>query len=491
MKRVVLFYPEIIKGWQARPRVGIPLSLLSLVAPARKAGYDVRLIDQRVEPRWEAELLDALKQGPLCVGISSMTGPQLRHALAASALVKRHSSAPVVWGGPHPSLMPEQTVGHELVDVVVEGEGEETLPELLQALEGTRPMGTVKGIWYKDGGRPVKTAPRDFTDLNTQPPLDYSAIDLSKHSRNIFNIDNYEFVTSRGCPHRCAFCYNVAFHKRRWRAMDPDLAVARIVDFVRTYGVKGLYINDSNFFFDVARAKRILEGIAAANLDVIISKLNFDFSTLQQLDDGVFELLQKAGCRWLPIAVETASSRVQQLIRKPIDIPQMLDINRHLARFDMAPHYAFVMGFPTETEDDLAESIRTATQLLKDNPKAGTVFNIFTPYPGTELFELALKMGLRMPERVEDWFPFNYRNLVQGGPWLSDTVRRLITTLDFSLNMLGESEFLKPYRETSALTSYICRVYAPLARMRIKHLWHQFPIEVQLAKALGLYAKQE
>jgi len=129
------------------------------------------VIDQRIEPQWEAELLDELKKGPLCVGISSMTGPQLRYALAASKLVKAHSSAPVIWGGPHPSLMPEQTLRHELIDVVVEGEGEETLPELLQALEGKRPMGTVRGIWYKDGGRPVKTAPRDFTDLNTQPPL--------------------------------------------------------------------------------------------------------------------------------------------------------------------------------------------------------------------------------------------------------------------------------------------------------------------------------
>lgn len=147
MKRAVLLYPEIIKGWQARPRVGIPLSLLSLVAPARNAGYDVRLIDQRTEPQWEAQLLDELKKGPLCVGISSMTGPQLRYALAASRLVKAHSPAPVVWGGPHPSLMPDQTLRHELVDVVVEGEGEETLPELLQALEGKRPMDTVRGIW--------------------------------------------------------------------------------------------------------------------------------------------------------------------------------------------------------------------------------------------------------------------------------------------------------------------------------------------------------
>ena len=488
-KRVVLVYPDIIKGWQARPRVGIPISLLSLATPSIDAGYDVKLIDQRVEPHWKVILEDELKKDPLCVGISSMTGPQLRYALEVSKLVKEYGTAPVVWGGTHVSLLPEQTINNENIDIVVDGEGEETFPELLQALDGNRPLSTVKGIWYKDNGRAVSTGMRPFIDLNKQPPLPYDLIDLKKHARIIFGIENMEFFTSRGCPHSCAFCYNVAFHKKQWRPMDPDLTVKRMTEFVRKYNVKGLYFNDSNFFFDIKRGRQILEGMIRENLDVVISKINFDVFTLLKMDEDIFTLLEKAHCRWLPIAVESGSKKIQALIRKPSDVQELLKLNRFLRKFDMFPHYAFMMGFPTETEEDLVDSVSLASRLIKENPKADAVFNIYTPYPGTELFDIVVKNGLRVPERVEDWYSFHYRNLVQGAPWLSDKMRRLIEMLDFCLNLIGEQEFLKPYRETKPLASLLCKMYAPLARQRIKHFWYQFPVEIKLAKLLGLYAK--
>ncbi|HTY45036.1 MAG TPA: radical SAM protein [Patescibacteria group bacterium] len=490
-KRVVLVYPNIIKGWQARPRVGIPISLLSIAAPALEAGYDVKVIDQRVEPDWKPMLEEELRKDPVCVGVSSMTGPQLRYALEISRAVKAYNNTPVVWGGTHVSLLPEQSLRNDNIDIVVEGEGEETFPELLAALEGKRPLSTVRGIWYKDNGRLVNTGFRPFADLNRQPPLPYHLIDLKKHARIIFGIENMEFFTSRGCPHQCAFCYNVAFHKRKWRPMDADLVIKRLKDFVREYHVKGLYFNDSNFFFDIPRGRKILEGMIEDNSGVIISKINFDIFTLLKMDARIFELLQKANCRWLPIAVESGSKRIQDLIRKPVDVEQLLQMNKFLKKFDMSPHYAFMMGFPTETEEDLAASVSLASRLLKENAKSDAVFNIYTPYPGTELFDIAVNSGLRFPERIEEWFPFHYRNLTQGAPWLSKKMRRLVEMMDFCLNLIGEQEFLRPYRQTSPLASFLCKTYAPLARQRIKHFWYQFPLEIKLAKFLRLYAKQE
>jgi len=488
---VILVYPNIIKGWQARPRMAMPMSLLCIATPVMNAGYDVKIIDQRVEPKWESILKEELRKDPVCIGVSSMTGPQLRHALEVSKIVKEYGNSPVVWGGPHASLLPAQTLENKNIDMVVQGEGEETFSELVQALDGKRPLSAVRGIWYKEDGHIKDTGARPFIDLNKQPPLPYHLIDLRKFTRTMFGIDHLDFFTSRGCPHQCAFCYNVDFNKKKWRPMDPDLAIWNIKDFVQRYDVKGLHFNDSNFFFDLDRGRRILEGIRKEGLNVSISNINIDFLTLLKMEEKDFTLLQRAGCRRLPIAVESGSKKIQRLLKKPVDVEHLLDINRNLEKFDIALHYAFMMGFPTETEEDLAESISLALRLLDENPKADISFNIFTPFPGTELFDMTVKNGLHTPERVEDWFSFNYRNLTQGAPWLSEKMRHLVEVLDFCIFLMGKRPFLQPYEETDPMVSLLCKVYVPFAKMRVKHFWDRFPIEMKIAKFLGLYAKQD
>lgn len=490
-KRVVLVYPHIIKGWQAHPRVAIPMSLLCIATPVINAGYDVNILDQRIEPRWRSILKQELRKDPICVGISSMTGPQLRHALEISKIAKEYGNAPVVWGGIHPSLLPAQTLENEDIDIVVQGEGEETFLELVQALEGKRPLSTVKGIWYKENGHIKSTGTRPFIDLNKQPPLPYHLTDLRKYTRTMFGIEHLNFFTSRGCPHQCTFCVNAAFDKKRWRAMDPDLVVQRIKDFVKTYHVKGLVFNDSNFLSDLHRGRLILQGIIRENLNVLISKINIDIHTILRIEEDDFALLQKAGCRRLPVAVESGSEKIQTLLKKPVDTQRLLEVNRNLKKFDMVPAYLFMMGFPTETKEDLNESVSLAFRLIDENPKADTSFNVYTPFPGTELFDMTLKHGLHVPKRVEDWAAFNYRNLTQGAPWLSEEMRRIVEMLDFCIFFIGKRPFLEPYEKTSPLVSLLCNLYAPLARRRVKHFWSRFPIEIKIAKYLGLYAKQD
>jgi radical SAM superfamily enzyme YgiQ (UPF0313 family) len=150
-----------------------------------------------------------------------------------------------------------------------------------------------------------------------------------------------------------------------------------------------------------------------------------------------------------------------------------------------------MMGFPTETKEDLAESVSLAFRLLDENPKAQISFNIFTPFPGTELFDISVRHGLHAPERIEDWFSFNYRNLTQGAPWLSVEMRHIVAMLDFCTFFIGKRPFRHPYAKTNPLVSFLSNLYAPLARKRVKHFWGQFPIEIKLAKLLGLYGKQD
>lgn len=490
-KRVVLVYPRYVTGWQVQTRLAIPLSLLCVGTPVSLAGYTVKLIDQRVEPDWRSLLIEELAKDPICVGVSSMTGPQLHFALEVSRTVKKHGRTPVVWGGVHPSLLPEQTLQEENIDIVVQGEGEETFLELVRALEGGKPLSTVRGIWYKENGLVRHAGTRPFVDLNRLPPLSYDLLDMGKYRRVMFGVPHQNFFTSRGCPCQCTFCYNTAFNGKRWRAMEPGLVVERIKEFTARHGVRGLIINESNFFVDVNRARAILRGIIEAKLDIVISKVNIDMNTLFRIEPQDLTLLHKAGCRRLPIAIESGSERIRAMLKKPVDVERVRETNRFLRETPIVPNFLFMIGFPTETKQDLAESVSLAFSLAEENPRAGIYFNIYTPYPGTELFETTVQHGLRVPQRTEEWIAFNYRNLVQDGPWLSEEMRRIVKMLDFCSFFIGERPLLRPTEETRLVATLLGRLYAPVARKRARTLWSRFPLEIQLARALRIYGKQE
>jgi anaerobic magnesium-protoporphyrin IX monomethyl ester cyclase len=490
-KRVVLVYPRLIKGWQAQPRVEIPMGFLCIATAVVQEGYDVKIIDQRVEPRWRSILEQELQKDPICVGVSSMTGPQLRYALEISKIVKDYGNVPVVWGGIHPTILPDQTLRNEFIDFIVQGEGEEAFLELVQALEGKKSLGTVKGIWYKDNGQIKDTGTRPFVDLNQQPPLEYHLIDLKKYLRFISGVGHLNFFTSRGCTYPCSFCFTGPFNSKRWRWMDSGLAVQRIKDFVQRYNVKGLTFIDNNFFMDMERGRSILKGLMREDLRIVISKISIRPDTLLKMNDDDFALLEQAGCRRLTIAVESGSERIRALLKKPIDVPGIRELNRRLKNSLLVPSFLFMMGLPTETKEDLAESVSLVLRLLDENPKANTFFNIYTPFPGTELFDITVKHGLHVPEGLEDWVSFNYRNLTQGAPWLSEEMRNIVEMLDFCTFFIGKGPFFQPYEKTSLLVSVLCKIYAPLANKRVKHLGYQFPAEIKLAKLLGLYAKQD
>ena len=346
-KNVVLVYPRFLKGWQAQPRRAIPLGLLAVATPVSRAGYNVKIIDQRVEPDWRALLARELRRDPICVGVSSMTGPQLQFALEISRLAKQHGGAPVVWGGVHPSLLPEQTLENENIDMVVQGEGEETFLELVQALEAGKHVGSVQGIWYKEGGDVKTTGVRPFVDLNRLPPLSFDLIDMEKYRRVMFGVPQQSFFTSRGCPYQCTFCFNTVFNRKRWRAMESDLVVRRIKDFSSRYGVKGVVFHDSNFFVDMDRSRRILRGILDENLGIVVSKMNIDPTVLVKMTPDDFALLERAGCRRFSAAVESGSERIRALIKKPVDVDGLLEKNRELGRTSIVPSYPFMIGFPS------------------------------------------------------------------------------------------------------------------------------------------------
>ncbi|MBN1870280.1 MAG: cobalamin-dependent protein, partial [Candidatus Omnitrophica bacterium] len=208
---ILFLYPKT--GMDFGSTIAPPHALLTVAAPILKAGYHVKLLDQRTHIITEHILKDYLSKDTICVGISTMTGTQIRNALILAQMVRNvtDGKVPIVWGGCHPSVAPEQTLANDKVDIVVSGEGDETFLELVQALAEKRSLKTVKGIYYTDGGKTVKTEKRPLLDVETLLPTPWELIDAEKYihpdmylktSTRVLDIGQ----TSRGCPFRCGFC---------------------------------------------------------------------------------------------------------------------------------------------------------------------------------------------------------------------------------------------------------------------------------------------
>jgi anaerobic magnesium-protoporphyrin IX monomethyl ester cyclase len=489
---IILFNPAPRSGKQVQRRVELPLSLLCPATPLDRQGYRIKIIDEFANASWKQELLESLAQKPICFGVTCMTGPQILHALKGCKLAKeRYPDLPVIWGGIHASLLPEQTLNNPYVDIIVIGEGEVTFEELVKALEAGAPLGRVPGLCYKENGKVHFTGVRPFVNLDEQPPLSYHLINMDHYRRRLFGVDHISFNSSRGCTFRCSFCWDPVMHRRKWRAMGPETVLDHLKRIIRDYGIRGFLFTDDHFFIDMERAYRILEGIIRADLNISISKLQIRADAICRLDKEFLQLMVRAGVKRFSVGVESGSQRMLDLMKKDCSVEDAIEANRKLIPYPIVPVFLFMMGLPTETPEEFAQSVRLAVQLTDENPKAVKTFNIYTPYPGTELYNLALQLGLKEPQRLEDWPRFNFRNIPDESEWVSLKMKKLIGAMDLPLMFLGKGHFVTPYKKTNPFVVALSRLYYPIARYRVTNLDARFPIETKLIRALGLFGRQD
>lgn len=486
---IVLFNPAPRKGFQAHKRVELPLNLLCPATPLVHAGFRVKIIDQFADPHWAKKLHDALLEKPVCFGVSSMTGPQIIRALeACRSLKKLHPDVPTVWGGIHASILPEQTLKNPYVDIVIIGEGEDTLLELAKTLANGHSLSKVAGIAYSENGQIHFTESRPFVDLDAQPPLAYDLININLYRRRIFGSDHVSFNSSRGCSYRCGFCYDSVVHKRKWRAMQPETVVERLKRLIRDYDIRGFNFTDDNLFINMDHAYRVLEQIVRHDLKIKIGKLHIRIDSILKMNDDFFKLLVRAGVERFTIGVESGSPRILDLINKKLTVEDVLEASRKLIDYPITPLYLFMMGLPGETPEEFGQSIRLSELLLHENPKAAKSFNIYTPYPGTDLYRVAIEHGMKEPARLEDWAPLNYRHIPKNSPWIIPETKKLISGLDFPLLFLGTNF---RFKKMHPVVKVLAKLYNPIAQYRVEHLDARFPVETRAVKSLGLFGRED
>lgn len=470
MAEVVLFYPKLET---VKPRL-LPMSVLTVAAPLVKNGFSVKIVDQRTDENWRDTLLEEIKQKPLFVGLSSKTGRQIKNALEASRLVKENSDIPTVWGGVHPSLLPAETLKNVNVDFVIIGEGEQPVLKLAEALKNGLPYEHIAGLGYKKDGSAFYNPQKDFVNLDESPEIPYDFINTENYIENYSFATgkpgrNIAFYTSRGCPHRCGFCYNQEFNKRRWRGESAERLVERMKRLVKDYGVTAFEIEDDEFFVDMNRAKRVCELLIKEKLNVEIfttCRVNY---VQQRMDDALLKLCFDAGFKSLAFGVESGSKRVQEMMAKDITNEQVFETIKRLKKAGIGSKYYFISGAPTETTEELYETADLIRAMKKlDQDIIIPPWRVFTPYPGTEMYSLAKANGFVPPGNLEHWAEYDFKKIKM--PWISKKTRRIIENGIYSIGFLELKKTGK-----SGLYFKMSRMYGKTVDYRWKKRWFYFP----------------
>lgn len=476
MADIILIQPKIGEWDYIKTHPSLPLSLLHAATLTDKE-YQIKLIDQRTDKQWEKQLVNELRKQPILAGTTSMTGIQIKHALRASKIIKQASDTPVVWGGVHPSLLPAQTLRNDDIDIVIQGEGEITLYELVKALEHNKTPEGIKGVWYKENGKIKNNPEREFIDLNKLPEIPYHLIDVCKYMPKSKGRSTIYMQTSRGCPFQCTYCYNNILNKRKWRALNPEKTIKRIKTAVEDFGAENIYFVDDNLFIDLNRAKTIFESIIEEKLNITWEAQGVRIATVLQMSEKYLAMLEKSGCMQLRMGAESGSARILDLIEKGITPQQSIEVNQKLKPFNIIAHFDFLCGFPSETMEELRETTKLIMTLLDGNPNARiSPVHCYTPQPGTELFDYAVKNGFKPPENLEGWIDYgsNTTHIHRNRKEIFESLHLVSMFLDTKSRELVGSKVVKLFAE----------LYRPVARWRVKNFSFKFMIETKLREVL-------
>jgi anaerobic magnesium-protoporphyrin IX monomethyl ester cyclase len=419
---VVLIYPKT--GMDFGSTVAPPHALLTIAAPLLQAHYSVKIIDQRVEKHVRWRLYEAIQPDTICVGITCMTGTQVKYALELASLVRKiDPNVPIVWGGCHPSVMPDQTLAHSNVDYVLVGEGDQTFKYMVYAIKNKR---DIPRIVY---GTEV--------DMDSLLPTPWELINVEKYIHPDMYLKGNRVLdigqTSRGCPFQCGFCSSAAIRGRKWRAMSAEKAIKMIEGAAIRFKLDGIWLRDDEFYIDRKRALEICKAIAPLGIKFYTSGTRVDIFSKATEEEIV--MLKKAGAHTLKFGAESGCQRTLDRMKKGITPEQTMFVNNQCRRHGITPAYSLIVGYPGETFREIDQTIDFAYRLKRKNPHAQLeTMALYTALPGTPDFELATDNGLRVPETLEGWADWVFDDYDEEGkrsPWYTKEERMWLGNISY------------------------------------------------------------
>ncbi len=461
------------------PSERFPWPLLAISSYLYREGYNIKILTERLflEREFKKQVIKYSKNA-LCVGITAQTGSQIGYGLRISQLIKKqYPDLPIVWGGYHPTIIPEQTVADSNVDIVVRGFGEITFTELVHRLERNESLDGVQGITYTKNGQIVNNPDRPFEDPNNFPPTPFELVNVGSYVRNMNGQRSIDYMSSRGCPFKCSFCSENMMSARRWAGLRAERVVDELEYLSSTYDINHFRIRDSNFFVDKDRVRKICQGIIERRLKITWGLANGRVDQLNRFDHELWSLIAESGCKDILVGAESGSQHVLDLLDKRITVDDTLKLVETCKKYSIVIIMSMMIGVPQH--DDVDAEFDLTAQLIDNalslNRKTQLLLFCYTPYPGSPLYEIACKSGFVGPKSLKGWAHFNLYNC--NIPWLKGKYRRLKgDQLKFSIFhfLNGRYEGILPNVPFFNLAN---KAFTKLAFFRWKRRWFAFPVD--------------
>ncbi|MBU2541458.1 MAG: B12-binding domain-containing radical SAM protein [Candidatus Omnitrophica bacterium] len=462
-------------------QVVYPLGLLYVGSALKRAGFDVKIYN--ILPEKIDENIDKIIElNPLFVGLSVFTGIHTAVAVKTSERLKQENpSLTIVWGGIHPSLIPGQCLLDAFVDIVVMGEGEETVVDLAQHLKNGSDLGDVKGIGFKSKDEIVINQPRPLIKNLDDFRIDWSLIDLRQCIDTVYTDTRYMgYMSSRGCPFNCGFCYNRAFNKRKWRSHSFEHVAGEIMDLKQRSGINGIVFFDDNFMVDVPRAIKILRFLKENGIKCVRLEMRLDI-----LNEEILNTIYELGVRMVFVGWESGSNRMLKLIDKRITREEIIDKFRLFSRYPkIGVSASSIIGFPTETWQEICQTIDLGLEIAKSIPFNIITFQTFLPYPGTDMYQLAIKQGHKPPKHSCEWGGYNtfYGDMkLEWLPWANKETARIFYRIDKYGKLLNHAP------STTLLRTLGKKICYYLSRFRLHNRFFFLPFEIFLLHRFNRY----
>jgi radical SAM superfamily enzyme YgiQ (UPF0313 family) len=452
-----------------------PSGILYVGDALKKAGYNVKVYHYHSTMVFtQSDIEQIIKDRPLYVGLSMVSGAPVYYSSVFAQMVKDICpEIPIVVGGVHPTLQPNECLEIPCFDICVMGEGEETSVELADVISRGGALKNVMGIGYKESGKIIINQRRPYIEDLDKYGEDWSLVNLNDYLRK--DVNGFHIITSRGCPFDCGFCYNLTFNPgRRWRSHTADFVLKEIRWLHEQTGATIFTFNDDNFFVNQKRAFEILEGCKKMGI-----KADFVEIRIDSITEEIIRRISGLGIQYIFVGWESGSDRTLKEISKGYSRSLILEKFRLINKIapDLVVSAYAIIGFPFENESDILSTVDTALEIHKIHPNTMIKIQGYYPFPGTPQYELALKHGYIPVKSPDDWLKIsqgeNYKR-----PWLSSRITRQIP-------LIGDySQVMCVWEGASYWKKLIAGLFSMIAYYRLKFRIFAVPLDIKLRNML-------
>lgn len=361
-----------------------PLGLMYIAGYLEKeTDYQVEILDSQVEQLSYEQLKEEInKRKPDIIGITTMTFTLIDVIKTAKLAKEVNSNIKIILGGPHVVIYPQETINIPEVDFLVLGEGEQVIKQLLENINHPEKLKTIKGIVFRHQDEIINTGSADpIIDLDKLPLPARQLTPFKKYFSVVSaNTPVTTMFTSRGCPYKCLFCDRPMFGKN-FRAHSAQRVVEEMAK-CQDLGIKEIFIYDDTFGVDQQRVLDICHLLKEKNI-----KIAWDIRTrVNTVDEEVLTALKEAGCQRIHYGVEAGTQKILDVLKKGITLKMVKQAFAWTKKIGIQTAAYFMIGSPTETKEDILKTIKLIKELDPDYAQIA----ITTPFPATELYQLAL-----------------------------------------------------------------------------------------------------